>query len=507
MKGRLSISISSNAMQAMVCINSNGSQQITEEIIRQELEMHGIKAGVDEDAVRTLPYRAQYGMEYVVAQGKAPEKGSNGYYEFFFDREALINNEKRSIVVKRGKVLATYHPARAGAYGYTIFATMIAPKPTVDLESLTCVNIQKIDNNYVAVMDGELSLDGDQLQVFRHMNITAEKLKELGSMEYDGDVNITGDVVSGIKLSTAGSIYVDGVVEGAELTAGKDIVITYGVHGQDQAKLKAANMIETKFIEDARVEAGDLIRAESLINVSAHSGNIIVATGKTGRIIGGDVVAERCIDAITVGNEQLTYTTLTVRSDDQEKIPYQTIIVRDRLIGKTVVQFGDKRLENCMAGPVEFHLTDNEIQQFEIGKYTYRKKKEKPDKEKQPSILIVDDDPVVLKKEYMDLCGSYHVTAIAKPIDALIYLKKYRPDLILLDYKMPEMSGTELFAKIRKMKECSSIPVYFLTGISSKDVVVECLSMYPQGYLVKPMSKQELLKVVGDFFRENPVEQ
>lgn len=48
----------------------------------------------------------------------------------------------------------------------------------------------------------------------------------------------------------------------------------------------------------------------------------------------------------------------------------------------------------------------------------------------------------------MELCGSYRVTAIAKPIDALIYLKKYRPDLILLDYKMPEMSGTELFAKI-----------------------------------------------------------
>lgn len=48
----------------------------------------------------------------------------------------------------------------------------------------------------------------------------------------------------------------------------------------------------------------------------------------------------------------------------------------------------------------------------------------------------------------MDLCGSYRVTAIAKPIDALIYLKKYRPDLILLDYKMPEMSGTEFFAKI-----------------------------------------------------------
>lgn len=73
-KGTLSISISSNAMEATVCINSNGIQQITEEMIRQELSMRGIKAGIDEDVVRTLPYRARYGMEYVVAQGKVAEK-------------------------------------------------------------------------------------------------------------------------------------------------------------------------------------------------------------------------------------------------------------------------------------------------------------------------------------------------------------------------------------------------------------------------------------------------
>lgn len=506
MKGTLVIGISSNAMKATVCINSNGNTEITEELIRKELEEKNIKAGIDEDAVRSLPYRAQYGMEYTVAQGKAPEKGTPGYYEYFFNNDAFLNNKNHTEYTKRGAILATYHPAKAGAYGYTVFATMVAPKPQPECEELHCINVEHIENDYVSEKDGEIYFDGTKLSVFSLMNLTEERLRKLGTVVFDGDVKIEGDVPSDVSVTAAGDIVVDGVVEGAELNAGKNIVIYYGVHGQGIAKLTAGGNIEAKFIEEATVCAEDLIRADSFVNVEAQCGNTIVATGKSGRVLGGYLVAERCIDAMTVGNEQLTYTGLAVKSDNPDHIRMQTIIVRDRLLGKTIIEFGDKRLENPTAAAAEFHLTDQGIQQFEIGKYVYPKKDDKDEKAYQPSILLVDDDPVVLKKEYMDLCKHYRVTAIAKPVDALIYLKKKQPDLILLDYKMPEMSGTELFARIRKLEGCSNIPVYFLTGISSKEVVVECLSMYPQGYLLKPMSKEELLKVVGDFFRDNPVE-
>jgi len=130
-----------------------------------------------------------------------------------------------------------------------------------------------------------------------------------------------------------------------------------------------------------------------------------------------------------------------------------------------------------------------------------------PKKEvKKPKILLVDDDPVALKQVYGDLAGHYQVTGITKPIDALLYLKKNHPDLIILDYMMPEMSGAELFGKIRELPGFAEAPVYFLTGVSSKEVVAECLSLYPQGYLLKPISKDEILSVVGGFFKENPIQ-
>lgn len=511
MKGNVVVKVSSDCMKATICINSNGNEEITEAYIRQQVEAEGIKAGIDEDVVRTLTYRGQYGMEYIVAQGKLPEVGHDGYYEYFFDLDKAdtAKPNQTPLTVKKGEVLAEYHPVFNGTYGYNVLAAMVAPKPCVDLPKLQCLNVKEIDNKYIATDAGQLAFDGKHLAVLKRMEITGKNADEFRDIDFEGNLHIDGDVEGNITIRATGDIEIDGVVGGATLIAGNDIRVKYGVHGQFTSVIDAQGIVEAGFIEEATVRAKKLIRVDSMIATEAYCDDTIVAMGKTGEIRGCSLVAGRCVDAMKIRSDKLAYSSISLQTEDEDMLLQQTFIVREQFTGKNTVTFGKVSEEIAEGSSGEYHLTDEGIKRFDIGKYTFPKKKAKEKKlEKErtelskPKILLVDDDLVILKKEYEDLCDKYRVTAIAKPIEALLYLKKKKPDLILLDYMMPEMNGTKLLEKIREIEGCEQIPVYFLTGISSGDVVRECLSMVPQGYLLKPMSKEEINKVVGDFFKD-----
>ena len=113
--------------------------------------------------------------------------------------------------------------------------------------------------------------------------------------------------------------------------------------------------------------------------------------------------------------------------------------------------------------------------------------------EKIRYILVVDDDAVSLKiiRSYLD--EDYKVTAVKSGRLALKFLEKQKPDAILLDCFMPEMNGAQTLQLIRNMPNMKRIPVVFLTGNTDKTMVMNCLSLHPSGFLVKPVKKDDLL--------------
>jgi len=113
-------------------------------------------------------------------------------------------------------------------------------------------------------------------------------------------------------------------------------------------------------------------------------------------------------------------------------------------------------------------------------------------------ILIVDDDKNMLKMLRMFLVDDYNVTIVDSGKLALEAVIKKTPDLILLDYMMPLFDGPHVLEIIRKREESKNVPVLFLTSVTDKDKILECLSLNPQGYLVKPISRTELLERVDE---------
>ena len=109
-------------------------------------------------------------------------------------------------------------------------------------------------------------------------------------------------------------------------------------------------------------------------------------------------------------------------------------------------------------------------------------------------ILVVDDDKeqLILLKQH--LTPFYDVRVARSGAAALGYLKEHRIDLLLLDYMMPEMDGPAVLTILRESGEYPWIPVVFLTGISERKRVIKTLVDFkPQGYIVKPVKKSELI--------------
>lgn len=113
--------------------------------------------------------------------------------------------------------------------------------------------------------------------------------------------------------------------------------------------------------------------------------------------------------------------------------------------------------------------------------------------DEKPHILVVDDNAMVLRNIKGILEEKYSVAVAPSGIKAFVSIGKKMPDLILLDYEMPEMNGKEVLRKIQEDEELCEIPVVFLTSADSKEIVMELLSLRPAGYLLKPVESDMLL--------------
>lgn len=121
----------------------------------------------------------------------------------------------------------------------------------------------------------------------------------------------------------------------------------------------------------------------------------------------------------------------------------------------------------------------------------------------EETILLIDDS-----REQLDICKQYleekyqQIVCFESGAEALEYLEKNKPSLILLDIEMPFMNGFEVLERIRGLDGCYNIPVIGLTGQKEKSVVLTFVSKGADGYLVKPVSKETLIDNIEKFLRQ-----
>lgn len=116
------------------------------------------------------------------------------------------------------------------------------------------------------------------------------------------------------------------------------------------------------------------------------------------------------------------------------------------------------------------------------------------------NILVIDDDKNICEslRKILVLDG-YNVKTILKPKYVIRELKKNRYHLIILDLKMPEISGEDLLREIRKID--SDISVIILTAFPSVDSAVQALQNHAFDYIKKPFKINDLRDKVKNALR------
>lgn len=104
------------------------------------------------------------------------------------------------------------------------------------------------------------------------------------------------------------------------------------------------------------------------------------------------------------------------------------------------------------------------------------------------TILVVEDNDEVRKFIFNILIEDYNVLDFSNAMDAISYMEKEIPDLILSDIMMPEMDGLEFCTHVKNNESTNHIPVVLLTAKASTDNKIEGLSTGADAYISKPFS-------------------
>lgn len=334
--------VSSDKMQAILNLPSPANaEEYDMKIILKMLSRKNVKQGIYKDRIQELLENKQYFTDVVVAEGKPPVDGEDGKFLYYFRKKlkrrpkVLENgavdykNMELFEVVKDGQLIAEYQPATAGGFGYNVLGELLSPKKGRELPPLHGKGFMMSEDKkkYYSLMDGiiEWKQEGE-IEIRNIYTISGNVDASTGNINFNGDVNISGNVENGFSVTATGNVVIDGYCEGGVIHAGKDILIRKGCQGQSVGELQAGGTVTGKFFESVKIQAEGNVEASYLLNCHVKTAGKMFVNGKRGLIIGGYTCAKQGVDCYGIGNVAEIRTTIEVGIDKEDMAEYQELM-------------------------------------------------------------------------------------------------------------------------------------------------------------------------------------
>ena len=325
-----SVSISQDLMSASICLAPPRKEPYTMEALITLLEKHNIKQGINLAILQRIIRKEMYMEEIVIARGKEATDGADGEFTFHFRTEKSEHkptilpdgsvdyfNSSAFEFAKEGQLLAEYTPATLGEYGYTVTGKLIIPKRGKDLPVLRGRGFAISEDNkqYTATCSGLIDYTSNILNVINCLTINHDLDISIGNINFDGNVEIMGNIIPNMMIHATGTVKVNGYVESASIYAGQDVVLSKGIQGGGVSYIEAGGNVFAPFFESTTIKCEGSLNANHILNCDVTANDSVILSGKRGLILGGTTRALRYIDATTSGNKAELPTKLVLGVD------------------------------------------------------------------------------------------------------------------------------------------------------------------------------------------------
>lgn len=335
------VDVSKDKMEAVARFYapSKSGELMTKEEFLNDLSHMKIVEGIDEEAIDNFFENRQYCTNIVVAKGTPPRHGKDASIEYFFNTDLKIQptmNEDGTVDFfhlntinhcNKDDLLARMIPEDLGEAGINIYGEKIKPRDVKRAFLKFGKHIRLGEdgleifsevNGHVTLVEGKVFV----ANVFEVENVD----NSTGDIEYEGSVQINGNVCENFSVKAKGNVEIRGVVEGAYIEAGGDIIIARGMNGMGKGTLKAGGNIVSKFLENVKsVVAGGYITTESILHSTVMAKTEVTVSGKRGFITGGRVCAGNVITVKTLGSNMGADTVVEVGTDPNVKLRCQEL--------------------------------------------------------------------------------------------------------------------------------------------------------------------------------------
>src|SRR5579859_1993108 len=123
------------------------------------------------------------------------------------------------------------------------------------------------------------------------------------------------------------------------------------------------------------------------------------------------------------------------------------------------------------------------------------KKQENTQTLKSAVVMIVDDEPINIEvtQVYLEEAGYWQFASTSEPLEAMGLMAARRPDVLLLDLKMPKMSGFEILERMQAENILKDVPTIVLTSSTDAETKLKALELGATDFLAKPVDPSELM--------------
>jgi len=329
------VEISRDRMQASVRFDTRkgrGLRSVSD--IQEALAAKKVVFGINMEAIK----KGCKGLSpFVAAVGVPPQHGENAVIERKFDlgikgRPVVdkydrvdYKNLNLFVLVKKGSVLAVRIPQTQGVPGKNVLGAEVMARNGRPLPlPLGKGTAQQGENTVIAAIDGQIVDSKTKIAVDPHLIIRSSVGVSTGNIDFDGSVEIKGNVEAGFIVKATGDIEIGGVVSGGDVH-GRNVFVSGGVNGMGRGQVTADEDVRVSFAENARIEAGQDIH---ISDVSLHSnlraGKHIILEDRRGQITGGFAAAGEEIRANVLGNQACVVTNISVGIDPTLQHKYNT---------------------------------------------------------------------------------------------------------------------------------------------------------------------------------------